>query len=74
MAETFGKRQRGQRKKERQLNKQQRKAERVNAPEMTEQQIARDYFDGYDPNAKPSEQEPPPEDSPSQSHGEDSSK
>ena len=54
MAETFGKRQRGQRKKERQLNKKQRKQERAdgNAPEITEADIARDYFDGVDPNAR----------------------
>ncbi len=54
MAETFGKRQRAQRKKERQLNKKERKQERAsgNAPEITETDIARDYFDGVDPNAR----------------------
>lgn len=52
MAETFGKRQRAQRKKERQLNKKERKQERAsgNAPQLTEMDIARDYFDGVDPN------------------------
>ncbi len=55
MAETFGKRQRAQRKKERQLNKKERKQERAagDAPEMTERDITRDYFDGVDPNAGP---------------------
>lgn len=54
MAETFGKRQRGQRKKERQLNKKERKKERAagNVPEITEQDIVRDLFDGVDPNAR----------------------
>ena len=53
MAETFGKRQRGQRKKERQLNKKLRKQERAdgNTP-ITEADIARDYFDGEDPNER----------------------
>jgi hypothetical protein len=63
LAETFGKRQRGQRKKERKLNKKQRKEERGNAPEMTERDIARDYFDGFDPNEKPSAQAIPEDDS-----------
>ena len=63
MAETFGKRQRGQRKKERQLNKKIRKQERAtgDAPEVTEGDIARDYFDGIDPNdpnAEPEEETP----------------
>ena len=59
MAETFGKRQRGQRKKERQLNKKLRKQERAtgDSPEITEGDIARDYFDGVDPNSRTDEEE-----------------
>ena len=61
MAETFGKRQRAQRKKERQLNKKERKQERAsgNVPEITETDIARDYFDGVDPNARGEDVEAP---------------
>lgn len=59
MAETFGKRQRGQRKKERQQAKHQRKQERATTdqPEMSEGDIARDYFDGILPNGETVDEE-----------------
>ncbi len=46
MADSFQKRQRSIRRKEKQKNKQQRKQERVDVGPPTAEDIARDYFDG----------------------------
>ena len=46
MADSFQKRQRSIRRKEKQKNKQLRKQERVDVGPPTAEDIARDYFDG----------------------------